>query len=268
MIKRHAPSFFFSVLVHVLAVLIFFSTYKYINILTAKKKEQKRVCLQLSLCIPEMKEIVKKQVEPLKQVKKISEPKKIIKQSFVEKADKKKPVKKNVKPSLEIPIVTQKLEEKPREEIVQEEIAGEEIQELETEKEEKKEEASSENQTNELKIIKESFAEEILPVEKIDSNKKNEEKYVNKNIQIISQLLSDNLYYPRSARKRGITGSVVVKFHLSIDAIVSNVEIISSKSEILSNAAIKTIEDLSGEFPKPEEELILQIPIEYTLTQK
>ena len=81
----------------------------------------------------------------------------------------------------------------------------------------------------------------------------------------IVKLLQDNLYYPRSARKRGAVGEVVVKFKLLKDATVEYVEIVSSKSAILSRAAKKTIMNLSGEFPKPKEELIIKIPINYSL---
>jgi protein TonB len=81
------------------------------------------------------------------------------------------------------------------------------------------------------------------------------------------QLLQENLYYPRRARKRGIIGEVLVKFKLSMDAKVYSIEVLSSKSDILSRAAIKTIEDLSGKFPKPNKELTLNVPINYTLTR-
>ncbi len=81
----------------------------------------------------------------------------------------------------------------------------------------------------------------------------------------IIQLLQENLYYPRRARKNGTIGQVTVRFKLSTNAVAHSIEVLSSKSEILSRAAIKTIENLSGEFPKPEEELILHVPINYSL---
>ena len=94
-----------------------------------------------------------------------------------------------------------------------------------------------------------------------------EEEYLNKHIQKITELLSENLYYPRSARKRNIQGEVMVKFKLSTSANAYDIEVVSSKSDILSRAAIKTIEDLSGEFPIPPEELHLHVPITYSLNQ-
>jgi len=92
-----------------------------------------------------------------------------------------------------------------------------------------------------------------------------EKKYVDENIAKIAQLLQENLYYPRRARKRGVQGEVLVKFNLSQNAEVTNAKVVSSKSDILSRGAIKTINDLSFKFPKPKESLTLSVPITYKL---
>lgn len=92
-----------------------------------------------------------------------------------------------------------------------------------------------------------------------------QQDYLDENIQQIAKLLQENLYYPRSARQRGVEGEVVVKFSLSTTAKTHSIEIISSSNEILSRAAVKTIQDLSGKFPKPSEELVLQVPIRFSL---
>lgn len=91
------------------------------------------------------------------------------------------------------------------------------------------------------------------------------DEYLQINTQKIAQLLQDNLYYPRSARKRNITGEVIVKFTLRCDAEVFDIEVIESKSDILSRAAVKTIKNLSGKFPKPLQDITLQVPILYAL---
>jgi len=75
------------------------------------------------------------------------------------------------------------------------------------------------------------------------------------------------LYYPRQARKRGIEGEVLVSFYLSVNADISRVKVISAESAILSRAAIETIENLSGKFPAPIENLTLTIPITYSLKE-
>lgn len=96
-------------------------------------------------------------------------------------------------------------------------------------------------------------------------NQRIQKEYMDENMKKIVKLLQENLYYPRSARKRGITGEVVVKFSLDTQGKVSFVKVTSSNSEILSRAAIKTIKDLSGDFPKPKERLIVKLPIIYNL---
>jgi len=93
------------------------------------------------------------------------------------------------------------------------------------------------------------------------------QEFIDKYMLKIEQLLKDNLYYPRSARKRGIEGRVLVHFILHKDATVTNTSAISSNSAILSRAAIKTINELSGKFPKPSEQMTLDVPINYSLVR-
>jgi protein TonB len=89
--------------------------------------------------------------------------------------------------------------------------------------------------------------------------------YLQEHIRQIALLLRENLYYPRIARKRGITGDVTVSFELLKNGEVRNVEVVTGDRSILNRAAIKTIERLSGEFPRPDEPLMLQVPINYRL---
>jgi protein TonB len=92
-----------------------------------------------------------------------------------------------------------------------------------------------------------------------------EERYLLEHIRQIALLLRENLYYPRIARKRGITGDVTVAFELLTNGEVRNVAVITQAHPILNRAAVTTIERLSGEFPKPDEPLTLQVPINYRL---
>jgi len=91
------------------------------------------------------------------------------------------------------------------------------------------------------------------------------DEYIESHIGEIVTLLKDNLYYPRRARRKKIEGVVKVRFTLTKSAEVTNIQVLESKYEILSNAAIKTIEDLQGKMPQPQEDLILTIPINYDL---
>ncbi|MEA3370135.1 MAG: energy transducer TonB [Campylobacterota bacterium] len=209
------------------------------------EKKDEQICLKLQCITPAHKHIEDKAV-----LKKI--PPKPVKPK-VQKPKVEKVVKKIVPKPLSVPVV--KEEVKPKEEpeevyiepIKEDIVEHEEVTEIVVEEEVQQSEESTHRLSQEEKAIEQT------------------QEYMDEHIKQIVNLLRENLYYPRSARKRGIVGEVVVKFTLSKDATVSLVEVISSKSEILSRAAIKTIEDLSGEFPKPNEELVLRVPINYEL---
>lgn len=117
------------------------------------------------------------------------------------------------------------------------------------------------NTTIEKKIRKEKKKSLSKEITKVDFIK----QYLDENKDLIVKLLKENLYYPRSAVKRGIIGEVVVKFTLTKDSLVHSLETISSKSDILSRGALKTISNLSGKFPAPKEEITLIVPINYAL---
>ncbi|WP_049765261.1 energy transducer TonB [Sulfurimonas autotrophica] len=111
----------------------------------------------------------------------------------------------------------------------------------------------------------EVVANKIVANEIPQKKMSDEEQYLENNLAKISQLIKENLYYPRMARKRGIQGSVTVRFMLLKDATVTQITTISSNSGILTRAAIKTIAELSGKFPKPKTDLMLTVPIQYSL---
>jgi protein TonB len=228
---RHSRSFFISLIIHSLVFLtLFFAWNSYSAI---EKEEEEKVCLKL--CNVETSPMVSKNKEPQKiqdtikeKPKKVEEPKKAV-QRKVETAD--------AKP------VTKLLQ---KEEIVAQEIP-----------------VTNESTVKEGVVQKEHFElqKESSPIKQETP----EEEYIKVNTQKIAQLIQENLSYPISARRKGVTGLVVVKFCLSVDAKVSNIRVVESSSEVLSRAAIKTIEDLSEKFPKPNREVNLSVPINYSL---
>jgi len=240
---RHSNSLFISLVVHI-AILIAL-LFLYINIVEKNRvlKEEHKICLKLcniaekKVVEPVLKkEIVQKKPPPKKKIEPLLKPKK-------------------PKPKIEKKEVKKKVEAKKKILIVKEEVIAKEVEVLK-----KKEPLHVE-----VAKVKE-IVEIIEPQESIESkNVRLEKEYIDENIIKIRELIKDNLYYPRSARKRGVTGEVVVKFTISVDSEVHSIEVISSKSDILSRAAKKTIENLSSEFPKPDEELILHVPISYKL---
>jgi protein TonB len=254
---RHSSSFFISIVIHVALLIAVLITWK--NYYSSSKKEpvckcETRMCVNLSAI--KHKEIQKPKPQPKKKIEK-KPPKKKPKKKVIKKTKPKKVVKKEkqvvatqeklVPVAQEIPepkVVPKESEEVV--EVTQEKTEVMEVEEVAVKQEPQKTQAQleEENRTRLQNLAKE---------------------YVKLNTKRISELLSENLYYPRSARKRGITGKVTVKFTLKIDASVSNVTVVESKSDILSRAAVKTINNLSGLFPKPQEEITLHVPISYTL---
>ena len=108
-----------------------------------------------------------------------------------------------------------------------------------------------------------------VKIEPIKQEKKKvkspEEAYIEEHLAEIVALLQENIYYPRRARKRGIEGKVLIRFTLSKNAEVSEIHVLSSKSDILSRGAIKTIENIEDKLPKPKQKLTFNVPISYSL---
>jgi len=247
---RHSSSFFASLIIHsLLAFALFLGYQNYPTIEKKIEKVEEKVCI--ALCD------IHKEHPKVEKVKKVQEPKKEIKPPPPKPKPKpivKKPkpkVKKKVIPKKVIPkkiVPLKKAEPKPKEEAV---VAVEEVKEISVEEEEP------------MEIV---LSTDSAPQESQDEKEvRLEHDYLQEHLQKISQLLKENLYYPRSARRRGIVGQVLVKFTLSTDGIAHSISITTSKSEVLSRSAITTIENLSGKFPKPQEELILHVPINYRL---
>lgn len=234
---RHFSSFSVSLLVHVTLISLIFFSYKFVYT-TKSETHEKVVCVKLC-CVVESeapKQIIKKTPE-----KALEKP--------TPKVEKIKPteVKKSI-PLQETPKIEQNS--------VLEEMVVPEIEEVQEE-----EPLASISSASQSEPTVEAKSEQ-------EEQKSVEELYIDENLQKIIQLLQENLYYPRQARKRGIVGEVVVRFYLSaISSEVSQIEVLSSESEILSRAAIETIENLSGKFPRPNEDLVLSIPITYSLKE-
>lgn len=241
---RHSNSLFISLFVHATLLLIFFFVYK--NYFDSKKIEEEMLCVKLCIVEPN-KEIPEK--------KEIKEPKAVVQEKQIEPKTVKKVeiakeiVEKKIEITDEVVDVKHVFIQETKEEVIADTVPAEtDVKEKEAVEKEVKS-ASIEQKSDDT----------------IFSQKALQEEYLGINMQKIAQLLEENLYYPMSARKRNITGLVKVSFTLGVDAKVDNIKIIESGSDILSRAAIKTIEDLSTKFPKPTKELTLSVPINYNL---
>jgi len=238
--NRHVPPFLLSIVIHLFLLIAFVYAYKEISSLFVKQKSQKvAISLQSfkSAASVETKKVNSETHVKQKQPKKIKKVKKIVKK--VRKKPKKH-LQKSVLSPKKVPLKEVKTIQKSL---------------LEQAKEDRNKKESLDSQK--VKTAAEKTSRQL-------SSKK---LYLEENLERIVALLQENLYYPRRARKRAIEGDVVVKFTLSKDAEVLQSTIVSSSSDILSRAALKTLQELSGEFPKPKEKLIITLPIEYRLSR-
>jgi protein TonB len=251
---RHSKSLFASLTLHSAFLILIFLVWQ--NWPEKKKEVEKKICLKMchlqeqKIAPKKVKAIVKKpKVVPPPPQKKIQKPKPKPKPK---KKPKKKIVKKKIKPKPKLKKRTVPLVKKVPKKPIEEKIIEKKIEPIP------------------LPIVREEpIVQKVVqqaPQEtQVQKSKRLEQHYLDKNLKKIVRLLRNNLYYPRSARKRGITGKVMVKFKLLTNGNVEYVKVTSSNSKILTRAAIKTINNLSGDFPKPKEALTLHVPINYAL---
>lgn len=238
---NHSKSLLLSLSIHALILLSLFGLYKYTFSSVKPAQQEKKICIHLA-CVKEQTSVKKKINRPIKEV---SQPKRKVVKKTPKKPKvihKKVPLKKKIKK--EEPKVVQKPVTIPEPaKIVETSEVTEPIE-----------------QTQKVQKVMEPAHNRVVQKKRSDK-----EQYLKENLTKISALIKENLYYPRTARKRGIEGSVTVRFILHEDATVTQITTISSSSGILTRAAIKTIAELSGKFPKPSKELMLSVPITYSL---
>jgi periplasmic protein TonB len=233
---RHSSSFFISLLVHTIFIFALFSIFEE---LAYKNTMEEKKYLSIELC--------KVSHENQNQHQK---------QTTQKKIEDKKIIKK------ELPKVKQVKRELPKVKPIKKEL----LKVKPVKKEIKK---PQENPLSVDKPIVAQVKSQITIKEESDEEKNTrlQQEYIDKNIQKIRELIVENLYYPLRAKRQGIVGKVIVKFHLSKDSNVNGINVVSSDNEILSRAAIKTIENLSNKFPSPQNEITLHVPIIYKLNK-
>jgi protein TonB len=237
MIRR--SSFLISLIIHILVLALIFFLY---STSTPSKKEQKRVPIYLSKCIVSSctcsaNESVKDKPKEIKQ-----EP----------------PVKQIHKMVKEQPKQLQEL----KSESVQQTVA-QPVVEPSIVKESSKAETPA-TQSSIQKPSKQEMKTTPTPEKQIPKTSLQQE-YVQTNLTLILSMLRENFYYPATARKRGIQGEVVVKFTLCKNREIKDIKVVKDSPEILSQAAIGTIEGLNGKLPAPSQEIVLELPINYKL---
>jgi periplasmic protein TonB len=233
---RYSNSLVLSLLIHAVLAAAIFISYKAI---VAYSHDQEHLCACCTTTINlNTVKIEKPVVKPQKEIPKQEEQvKKTIQKQKVKEVPLIKPEQKvQQKEIIEQKVVLQQEENNETKAIVQNKV--------------QKEDADTHCETE---VVVQKSPEELT------------DKYLSLHVSEIVALLKKNFYYPRRARQQGTEGIVKIKFTLSTQAKVSNIEVVESKYEILSDAAVETIQSLEGKLPKPDEELTLTIPINYSL---
>lgn len=177
-----------------------------------------------------------------------------IKQEVVKIEEQKKEIEKIVEKSVEIPKpIIQKKIEKLKEEKV--------IRKKSVEKQEFKPIKEVEKVVDNTVVEKTKTEEKQLEVKPIIDDKKD---YLDKHLAQIRELINKNVKYPSKAKKLSIEGIVIVKFKILEDGTVQNIEIIQG-DKFLQTSTIEAIEEASKNFPKTNQNIEIQVPIEYKL---
>lgn len=277
--NRYLDSFFIAFTSYVLFGLFIF--YFLINekIIIEKSKNLQAISLNHIKIEPEIKNLPKNIVEDKivkndiqeevveeqeMEVEKIEEA--ILEETIEEKLEKKveetpkkiipKEIKKEVKKEIKKPIEKKK-------EITKKQIITKPIKEV------KKHEITKKTEVVEDKIVNKDIQEqktEIIPTSQINTNQvvNHKKAYLDENLVRIRNLINQNVKYPKRARKLSIEGIVTVKFKILENGSIENLIIIDGH-KFLQNATIEAISEASKSFPKTNQSIEIQIPIEYKL---
>ena len=161
-------------------------------------------------------------------------------------------IKEQIKQTI-VPVATKKIEKKEPEKKTVKKVPEKVI--------EKKTVENIESQTT--KKIEENLPNKITetPTKTIVDEKKD---YLDKHLAQIRNLINENVKYPLKAKKLSIEGIVTVRFKINENGTIENITIIDGH-KFLQSATIEAIEEASKNFPKTNQSIEIQIPIEYKL---
>lgn len=228
--RRYFSSFFIAISFYAFFAVCLFYVMANDKVFIKKAEETKLISLNHIELKPEIKE-EKKEPEP--------QTKEIVKEEKIVETPKPITPKKVEKKEIEKKITEKKVVEK------QESEPTKKIQEQVSNKIEEKAPVS----------------ENKLPPKPLLDEKK---EYLDKHLAQIRSLINKNVKYPLKAKKLSIEGIVTVRFKINEDGTIENITIIDGH-KFLQSATIEAIEEASKDFPKTNQSIEIQIPIEYKL---
>ena len=224
--RRYFSSFFIAISFYAFFAVCLFYLMANDKVFIKKAEETKLISLNHIELKPEIKEEEK---EPEAQTKEIIKEKKIVE---------------TVKPTIPKKVEKKEIEKKTVEKITEKKVV--EKQESEPSK----------------KIQEQVFnkIEEKAPQPLVDEKK----DYLDKHLAQIRNLINQNVKYPLKAKKLSIEGIVTVRFKINENGTIENITILDGH-KFLQSATIEAIEEASKNFPKTNQSIEIQIPIEYKL---
>lgn len=228
--RRYFSSFFIAISFYAFFAVCLFYLMANDKVFIKKAEETKLISLNHIELKPEIKE-EKKEPEP--------QTKEIVKEEKIVETPKPITPKKVEKKEIEKKITEKKVVEK------QESEPTKKIQEQVSNKIEEKA----------------PLSENKLPPKPLLDEKK---EYLDKHLAQIRSLINKNVKYPLKAKKLSIEGIVTVRFKINEDGTIENITIIDGH-KFLQSATIEAIEEASKDFPKTNQSIEIQIPIEYKL---
>ncbi|RDU57818.1 energy transducer TonB [Helicobacter sp. MIT 99-5507] len=151
--------------------------------------------------------------------------------------------------------------ERPKPQDIQEQIEKIEVEEI--------------AQITDHEVVNEESSEEISQVEPNDAQDMQDSatsgmaQELDMNSQLYAEILAIiNKYneYPRDAYRRGITGSVEVRFVLRKNGEIENIEILNKIHKSLGEGAINAINNAYKKFPSINNNLRIKVKLTYNLT--
>ena len=237
---RHFISFFTTTLIYIgIAVLFFYMQHLYVG--TEKKPEEKIIKMSLSAFVPPEPLPIEKPVEKVEEVVEaeiIEEPKPIIETFLPE------PMIKKIIPKPLPPVVKKVVKPKPKKKKLKKKIVKKKVSKKKPAKKKvvKKVKASTQ-------VAKKSTKAYASPAKK------------NAFLSKVRAKINRNKMYPRIAQKRGMEGSVKVKFTILANGKVSNIQVKGKK--VFLNSARSAIKKA---FPISTKNCPLSLPTTVNLT--
>lgn len=263
--SRYLFSFFIAFGIYVLFYMGIFYFLENNKIILDKPTVNQKISLNHIEIKPMEKEIVEDKIIENSIQEEIKEE---IKEQKIE--EKQEPIKEEKIAEIAKPEIKKEVKKETKEKVIKKVQKKEIVEKTQITKKETKEIKDSENPKKES-IVKEQIAqkhiqsEEIVKTQINDTPKIDDKKvYLDKHLIQIRNLINQNIKYPVRARKLSIQGVVLVKFKITQNGDIENITILDGH-KFLQNATIEAINEASKSFPKTNQTIEIQIPIEYKL---